>query len=179
MTDRLYAPWREDFVLGAKKKARRGARIQEGEECIFCDPQSRRHVRELLLHEGRRAYVVLNRYPYNSGHLMVVPFRHVGRLQDLNAAERSEIMALVALSEEVLTAVQQPAALNVGLNLGRAAGAGIDGHLHVHLVPRWVGDTNFMPALFDTRIISVDLKKVRRRLRVAFQQASSKPKRRR
>jgi len=158
MTERLYAPWRQEFILGAK--------ADEG--CIFCDPDARKNVRELILHRGKTAYVVMNRYPYNSGHLMVIPFRHVAQLHDLKPAERRELMDFVALSSEVLTEVQKPAGMNVGMNLGRAAGAGIDGHLHVHLVPRWVGDTNFMPALFETRIISVDLRAVYRRLKAAF-----------
>ena len=161
MSDILYAPWRQEFILGAKKQ-------KEDEGCIFCDPDSRKHVRELILHRGKTAFVVMNRYPYNSGHLMVVPFRHVAQLHDLKTAERREIMDLVALSSQVLTDVQNPAGMNVGMNLGRPAGAGIDGHLHVHLVPRWIGDNNFMPALFETRIISTDLKVVYRKLKAAF-----------
>jgi ATP adenylyltransferase len=169
MVDQLYAPWRESFVLGHK----------DDDECIFCAPESRRHVRELILHRARRAFIVLNRYPYNSGHLMVVPYRHAARLEELRVVERNEIMTLVTLACRVLAEVQKPAGLNVGLNLGRAAGAGIDGHLHVHIVPRWPGDTNFMPALFETRIISVDLKNVGRRLRAAFRRAASAPRMRR
>ena len=157
MTERLYAPWREEFILGPRE-----------EGCIFCDPDRRRHVRELILHRGRHAYVVLNRFPYNSGHLMIVPFRHVARLEDLRAAERNEIMSLITLSTRVIAEVQEPGGLNVGMNLGRAAGAGIDDHLHVHVVPRWVGDTNFMPALSATRVISVGLQRVRRQLRAGF-----------
>jgi len=169
MVERLYAPWRESFILGHK----------DDDACVFCGPESRPRVRELILHRGRHAFVVLNRYPYNSGHLMVVPYRHVARLEELRSAERNEIMALLAISSRVLTEVQKPAGLNVGMNLGRAAGAGIDGHLHVHVVPRWVGDTNFLPALFDTRIISVDLKKVCRRLRAAFRRVVPPAHRRR
>jgi len=167
MTELLYAPWRETFILGEKPDG-----------CIFCDPEKRRGVRELILHRGKLAFVVLNRYPYNSGHLMVVPCRHVGRLEDLTAAEQKELMFLLALSSKVLSATNNPAGINMGMNLGRAAGAGVDGHLHAHLVPRWIGDTNFMPALFDTRVVSVDLEKVCRRLRTAFRKFTAPVKRR-
>lgn len=163
MNETLYAPWRQEFVLGSKKKPK-----TDDDHCIFCDPDSHKDVRELIVHRGKAAYVVMNRYPYNSGHLLVIPFRHVPQMHDLKRAERIEIMDLVALSGEVLNDVKAPAGLNIGINLGRAAGAGVLGHLHVHLVPRWIGDTNFMPAIFETRIISVDLKAVHRKLKAAF-----------
>jgi ATP adenylyltransferase len=165
MTELLYAPWREEFILGKKPDG-----------CIFCDPEKRRGVRELILHRGKLAFVVLNRYPYNSGHLMVVPYRHVGHLEDLSAAEQKELMALMALSSRVLHESSNPGGINIGMNLGRAAGAGVEGHLHAHLVPRWVGDTNFMPALFDTRVTSVDLNKVGRRLKAGFRKATGSQK---
>lgn len=165
MTDRLYAPWRQEFILGTKNTA-------DDEGCIFCDPHSHKHVRELILHRGKTAYVLMNRYPYNAGHLLVIPYRHVAQLHDLKGSERKEIMDLVALSSDVLTEVQKPAGMNIGMNLGRAAGAGIDGHLHVHILPRWVGDSNFLPALFETRIISVDLKAVHRKLKATFAERS-------
>lgn len=161
MKDTLYAPWRQEFVLGSKKKS-------DDDSCIFCNPDTHKDVRELIVHRGKTAYVVMNRYPYNSGHLLVIPFRHVAELHDLKRAERIEIMDLVALSGQVLADVKKPAGLNIGMNLGRAAGAGVLGHLHVHLVPRWIGDTNFMPSLFETRIISVDLRAIHRKLKAAF-----------
>jgi ATP adenylyltransferase len=160
MTDLLYAPWREEFILGPKE-----------EECIFCNPAKRSGVREFILHRGRRAFVVLNRFPYNSGHLMVVPNRHVAKLEDLTKAERDELMSLVALSSGVLNETIKPEGLNMGMNLGRAAGAGIAGHLHMHLVPRWTGDTNFMPSLFNTRVVSVDLMSLCKRLKSAFKRS--------
>lgn len=167
MTDHLYAPWRQEFILDAKRQAK-------DEGCIFCRPETRKHVRELILHRGQTAFVVLNRYPYNAGHLMVVPYRHVAQLPALKSAERREIMDLVALASEILAELQNPAGINVGMNLGRAAGAGIDGHLHVHLVPRWVGDNNFLPVLFDTRVISVDLRAMHRKLKAAFAKHTKK-----
>lgn len=161
MTDLLYAPWREEFILGPKEKG-----------CIFCDPGKRKGVREFILHKGKRAFVVMNRYPYNSGHLMVVPFRHLANLEELSRPGRTELMDLIVLSSRILNETVNPEGLNLGMNLGRAAGAGIAGHLHVHLVPRWVGDTNFMPALFNTRVVSVDMMKLCRTLRAAFRKAT-------
>ncbi len=161
MTDMLYAPWREEFILGPKE-----------EGCIFCQPGKRKGVREFILHKGRRAFVVMNRYPYNSGHLMVVPNRHLAQLEELSSAERNELMSLVTLSSRVLNETIKPEGLNLGMNLGRAAGAGIAGHLHIHLVPRWVGDTNFMPALFDTRVVSVDTIKLCQKLKAAFRKSA-------
>ncbi|HEX9751229.1 MAG TPA: HIT domain-containing protein [candidate division Zixibacteria bacterium] len=165
MVKRLYAPWREEFILGPQPDG-----------CIFCDPSRHRPVRELILHRGKRAYVVMNRYPYTSGHVLVIPFRHVAALEDLTVSERSELMSLTALSTRVLKSIQDPAGMNIGMNLGRAAGAGIEGHLHLHVVPRWVGDTNFLPVLADTRIVSVDLLKLKRTLRTAFRRASRSAK---
>jgi len=157
MPDAIYAPWREAFILGPKS-----------DKCIFCDPASRKGVRELILFEGKRAFVVMNRYPYNSGHLMVVPYRHVANLEDLRTAERNELMALVATSSRVLNQTIHPAGLNVGMNIGRAGGAGVEGHLHVHLVPRWIGDNNFMATVSDTRVMSVGLGSIKRKLKPAF-----------
>lgn len=159
--DYLYAPWREEYILGSKAG-----------ECIFCEVETRAGISELILHRGVGCFILLNRYPYNSGHLMVIPYRHVARLEALEEAERNELMALAALASQVMTDLLKPNGINMGMNLGRAAGAGIDGHLHAHLVPRWVGDTNFMPAIFGTRIASVDLEKVCQRLRTAFESAA-------
>lgn len=163
MVERLYAPWREEFILGPK-----------ADECIFCDPDHSPKVRELIVHKGQRAYIVMNRYPYNSGHLLIVPYRHVARLENLQVAERNELMSLSALSSEVLNTLQQPAGLNMGMNLGNAAGAGIADHLHMHIVPRWVGDTNFLSAVSNTRIVSVDLSKLHRRFCAAFRKATGR-----
>jgi len=163
MTHLMYAPWREDFILGPKE-----------EGCIFCDPLARKGVREFILHRGKRAFVVLNRYPYNSGHLMIVPNRHIAFLEKLTVAERNEMMSLISLASSVLNETLKPEGLNLGMNLGRAGGAGIAGHLHVHIVPRWVGDTNFMPTLFDTRVVSVNLMFVCKKLKAAFRKAARK-----
>jgi ATP adenylyltransferase len=138
--------------------------------CVFCaagrvDEASGN---SLVVHRGRQAYVILNLYPYNNGHLMVVPVRHIASLGEATADERSELMTLTALSEAVLMEAYAPHGLNVGINLGRAAGAGVEHHLHVHLVPRWSGDTNFMTTVGDVRVLPESMDEVASRLRPVF-----------
>lgn len=147
---RLWAPWRSAYVSSIRKAP--GG-------CIFCVgriglPAMRRR---LILHAGRFALVMLNRYPYNNGHLMVAPRRHVASPELLDSRERAALGDMVALAVERLRKVFKPAGLNVGANLGRAAGAGFADHMHWHLVPRWEGDTNFMPVIGSTRVLSQHL----------------------
>jgi ATP adenylyltransferase len=147
MNKSIYAPWRTEFVLGPREKG-----------CVFCTRYRRKTDRaDYILHRGKNNYIILNLYPYNSGHLMVVCNRHIAALAGLTPAERAEMMELAAKCETILKKRLRPQGINMGFNLGSAAGAGIKDHLHLHIVPRWVGDTNFMPALFDTRVNSVDL----------------------
>jgi ATP adenylyltransferase len=137
-------------------------------ECIFCDACAS-HDRDLLLIKGRHSYVILNLYPYNNGHLMVVPHRHLSALEALTPDEQVELMHFTRLSEIALTEAYHPHGINVGINLGRAAGAGIENHLHIHLVPRWTGDTNFMTAVGETRVLPEDLGATAARLRPIFE----------
>jgi ATP adenylyltransferase len=132
--------------------------------CIFCAPDD-----GLTLARGRLAYVILNLYPYNSGHLMVVPHRHVGSLAALTEEELTEMMGFVRDAEVALTEVYQPHGINVGLNLGRPAGAGVVDHIHVHLVPRWTGDTNFMSVVGNVRVLPEELPASARRLQPVFE----------
>jgi ATP adenylyltransferase len=138
--------------------------------CIFCTPDD-----GLTLVRGRLAYVILNLYPYNSGHLMVVPHRHVGSLTDLTDVELTETIGLVRDAERVLTEVYQPHGINVGINLGRPAGAGVVDHIHVHLVPRWTGDTNFMSVVGNVRVLPEELPESARRLQPAFERLARSP----
>lgn len=140
----LWAPWRIEFIRGVK-----------ADRCFLCNNEVPHDSREELLIVGRgtTAFVMLNRFPYNSGHLLVAPYRHVGKLGELTREERSELMELATHAEEILTDLMRPEAFNVGFNLGKAAGAGLAEHLHMHIVPRWNGDTNFMPVLADTRCV--------------------------
>jgi len=132
--------------------------------CIFCEAAD-----DLVLIRGRLSYVILNLYPYNSGHLMVVPNQHVGSLAALSAGEQAELMRFTRLSEIALTEAYKPQGINVGINLGRPAGAGVLDHLHVHLVPRWTGDTNFMSVVGDTRVLPEELGETANRLRPIFE----------
>ncbi len=137
--------------------------------CIFCDAESHPQRDDLILIRGRTAYVILNLYPYNNGHLMVVPQRHVASLASTTVDERDELIRLTRDAEIALTEAYQPQGINVGLNLGRAAGAGVADHLHIHLVPRWIGDTNFMSVVGDVRVLPEELGDTARRLRPIFE----------
>ena len=141
--ERLWAPWRVEYVTAGGS-----------EGCIFCDKlEERRDEDNLILKRGDLGFIMLNAFPYNSGHLMVAPYRHVGDLSDLTDDEMLEIMLLVKLGKEILSRAFRPDGLNIGINLGRTAGAGITDHVHVHVVPRWDGDTNFMPVIANTKVM--------------------------
>lgn len=139
----------------------------QDEGCIFCKPTGPNE--ELVLIRRRFCYVILNLYPYNNGHLMVVPHRHVGSLADTTSDERTELIELTRQSELALGEAYRPNGINVGINLGRPAGAGVLDHLHVHLVPRWNGDTNFMGVVGNTRVLPEDLSQSAARLRPIFE----------
>jgi ATP adenylyltransferase len=143
-------------------------RSEEPNDCVFCVAQSIDEGRQLIVHEGALAYVILNKFPYNSGHLMVVPQRHAATLGSLTRDELTEMALLTQLSECVLTEAFTPQGINVGLNLGRPAGAGIVDHLHIHLVPRWNGDTNFMTVVGEVRVLPEELPRTAERLRPLF-----------
>ena len=157
--DRLWAPWRLSYVTAAQVPP---------SDCIFCDASEGRSV-DLVVLRGRHCYVILNLYPYNNGHLMVVPSRHLAALEALTPDEQTELMQLTRLSEMALNEAYRPQGINVGINLGKAAGAGIENHLHIHLVPRWSGDTNFMTAVGQTRVLPEDLAATAARLRPIFE----------
>jgi len=125
-----------------------------------------------LLHRSERSYLVLNRYPYNAGHLLAVPYREVSDLSELDEAERSDLMNIIVLAKEILTEAVRPDGFNIGFNLGKAAGAGLPEHLHCHIVPRWEGDTNFMPVLGNTRVLPASLHAMWKRLRARCPDAS-------
>lgn len=144
MTDRpIWAPWRISYILGEKEEA-----------CLFCRViEEDNDLANLVLYRGRLAFVIMNLYPYNPGHLMVAPYPHVSELDDLDAATAAEVMELTQKCAAVLKKKMAAQALNVGLNLGEVAGSSIKEHLHMHVVPRWQGDNNFMPVLDDIRVV--------------------------
>jgi len=139
----LWAPWRMSYIGSIKKHG-----------CIFCEkPKENRDKENLILYRGEKCFIIMNRYPYNNGHLMIAPYRHVGDLEALDEDEMIETMKLLKLSIKALKEAYHPDGFNIGVNIGRAAGAGVKGHIHFHIVPRWVGDTNFMPVFSETKII--------------------------
>ena len=137
--------------------------------CIFCEALALDTQAPLVVHRGTRAYVILNLYPYNNGHLMIVPHRHIAQLALAEPDELNELMALTRRAEMVLTEAYAPHGLNVGVNLGRAAGAGVADHLHIHIVPRWNGDTNFMTVVGRTRVLPEELPDSAAKLRPVFE----------
>jgi ATP adenylyltransferase len=160
--EHLWSPWRLAYVTSASGAA---------SECIFCSTtQPGRD--ELILARGRLTYVILNLYPYNNGHLMVVPERHVATLEASTPEERVELMRFTRHAEMALTEAYTPQGINIGINLGRPAGAGVVDHLHVHLVPRWNGDTSFMTVIGNVRVLPEDLGATAKRLRPIFQRLS-------
>jgi ATP adenylyltransferase len=157
--DRLFTPWRLAYVTGV-------SRTEPG--CIFCDALARGDDEPLVVYRGQRAFVILNKFPYNNGHVMVVPHRHTAELGALDAEELAEMMALAQRVERALTTVYGPHGFNLGLNIGKPAGAGVLDHLHLHIVPRWNGDTNFMTVFGDTRVLPEDLSVTAERVRSAL-----------
>jgi ATP adenylyltransferase len=150
--DRLWAPWRMKYIKESLDKPEDG--------CIFCaKPTEPRESdrKNLILYKGVHAFVMLNAFPYNNGHLMVIPYKHTSSMDDIDAAAASELWELLAKSRMALAKAFKPDGFNIGINLGRTAGAGIDTHLHVHIVPRWNGDCNFMPVIGETKVISQSL----------------------
>jgi len=158
---RIWAPWRLEYVKDASKDIE--------SECIFCaaiaedDDEA-----NLVVHRGERCFVILNKYPYTNGHLMVAPYEHIAELQKLDAEATTEMMALAQRGMAALESSYSPHGYNVGLNQGRVAGAGVEHHIHMHVVPRWGGDTNFMPVLGDTRVMNQTLEDSFETVRKAF-----------
>lgn len=153
---RLWAPWRMEYIAAEKDVSLN--------KCFLCiEPSS--DEASLVLARKQAAFVIMNRYPYANGHVMVVPVRHVGRIEELSDGELLEMMGLVRLLSSVLRETVHAEGLNIGINMGKPAGAGLEEHLHIHMVPRWVGDTNFMPVLGETKVISEHLYETYRKLK--------------
>ncbi|MEK6280956.1 MAG: HIT domain-containing protein [Acidobacteriota bacterium] len=161
--DRLWSPWRSEYITS-------GAADSESRGCVFCEIGNLpdQDDANLVVHRGLHAFIVLNLYPYTSGHLLIVPFEHVGDLDDAAKQITDEMMDLTKLSQKALREVYQPSGFNVGMNLGKAAGAGIAEHIHIHILPRWIGDTNFITTVGETRVLPEDLTTTYKKLRNKF-----------
>lgn len=159
MVKRLWAPWRMDYILGERENG-----------CVFCRKFAEsRDVENYVVYRGTTAGIIMNIHPYTNGHIMIIPYRHAGELDDLEDNELVEMMLLTRKGVQMLRRAMRPHGFNIGINIGAAAGAGIDDHLHIHVVPRWQNDTNFMPVLADVRVIPESLSDTYKRLQEALQ----------
>ena len=157
--DYIWTPWRYSYITSVDK--------QTG--CVFCDLLSAGDDQKaLIIYRGQFNFIILNAYPYTSGHAMIVPYEHVDRLNLLPEAAANEMMTLTRRLEQVLTEIYQPDGVNLGMNIGKAAGAGIAGHIHMHVLPRWVADANFMTVVGETRVIPEALDETYRKLKACF-----------
>jgi ATP adenylyltransferase len=163
--ERLWSPWRLAYVTGTTGAG----------GCIFCEAVTDDTRETLVVARGRVSYVILNLYPYNSGHLMVVPNRHIASLAEAAPEELTELMAFTRNAEIALNEAYRPQGINVGINIGRPAGAGIVDHVHIHLVPRWTGDTNFMSVVGNIRVLPVEIGDSAKRLRPIFERLALQP----
>jgi ATP adenylyltransferase len=167
--DFLFTPWRYAYVTAANNP---------GGDCLFCglihpndqakDTQAKNDEQKLIVHRAQHCFVILNAFPYTSGHTMVVPYEHVDQLQKLSTPAAQEMMALTQRLEGVLRELYHPDGLNLGMNLGKAAGAGVAGHIHMHILPRWFADVNFMSSVGETRVLPEDLQTTYTRIRSKF-----------
>lgn len=156
----LWSPWRMKYIESHNKEA----------GCVFCNAQAQTDSAEnLIAFRGKNAYVILNRYPYTSGHLMVIPFKHAPNLEELDPETRAEMMELTSRCTTILREIYRTQSFNVGVNIGEAAGAGVLGHVHIHIVPRWAGDTNFMSSVGQTRVLPEALEETYQQVRQAFE----------
>ena len=160
--DRLWSPWRLEYIAGGKAKT----------GCIFCEATRETESSSLIVFKGDTCYVILNLDPYNNGHVMVVPYRHLATFGDLSIEELTEIGVLIQRAEAALFEAYQPHGFNIGVNLGKPAGAGVLDHLHVHIVPRWNGDTNFMTVVGEMRVLPENIGASAERLRPIFERLS-------
>jgi ATP adenylyltransferase len=161
--NKLWSPWRSQYIDTIKDKSGSSG-------CVLCMAA---HLEvsdseNLLIEKGKNTFTVLNLYPYNSGHLMIVPIRHTSDFSSFTAEENAEIMQKLQLAEQALRLISSPEGFNIGANLGKASGAGLDDHIHFHIVPRWNGDTNFMPILGEVKVISQDLMETKKKLLEAY-----------
>jgi len=157
---KLYSPWRYPYLIEPK-----------GEGCIFCIEPEEDEAR-LVLFRNQHSFIIMNLYPYNNGHIMIVPNRHISTLNDLTNDESADLFSNLRLSEKVIKQRYNTDGLNVGMNLGKAAGAGVDEHLHIHVVPRWFGDSNYMTTTADLRVIPEDFQQAYRNLKTLFNDMS-------
>ena len=164
--DRLWTPWRYQYIKGAGADEPTG----DAPACIFCRlrDDTTDDARNLIVHRARHNYIVLNLYPYTNGHILIIPYEHTSELDAVSKAATDELMDLAKQAQSILRTAYRPEGFNLGMNLGRAAGAGVAGHVHLHLLPRWTGDANFMSNIGETRVLPEDLATTYEKLRGQF-----------
>lgn len=156
--DYLFTPWRYAYITQAEKTS----------ECLFCAQLKKKDEDALIVHRGQHCFIILNAFPYTSGHVMIVPYEHLDQLQKLPAPAAQEMMTLTQKVEGVLRDLYRPDGLNLGMNLGKAAGAGVAGHIHMHILPRWIADANFTSVIGETRIVPEALETTYQRIKARF-----------
>lgn len=161
--DKMFSPWRSKYIASFKDPAPKN---EKGS--IFADLPPEEDEARLVVHRGKKCFVIMNLYPYNAGHVMIIPYQVTPHLSDLDDEAKLELMTLIDLSMKALQEVCKPHGFNIGANIGSVAGGSVDSHLHFHVVPRWHGDTNFMPVIADTKVISNDMRELYRSLKEAF-----------
>lgn len=171
MMKRLYSPWRSQYIATFKNE-----KPKKGESLFTRILRQNKDEKNLVLLRKKHCFVMMNLYPYNSGHVMIVPYTQTPAMSGLSAETLTEIMETLVQMQEVLTRVMKPHGFNIGANIGRVAGAGIDDHVHFHIVPRWNGDTNFMPTLGDVKVVSEDMKKTYKKIIQTLKKKPSKRK---
>ncbi len=165
--EQLFSPWRSKYMESFKENTRK-----TDSKSIFADIPPEEDEMRMVVYRGKTSFIIMNLYPYNAGHLMIIPYKQTPNFSDLDSETRLEIMNLIDLSMKALTEILSPHGFNVGLNLGSVAGGSVDSHIHFHVVPRWHGDTNFMPVLADTKVISNDMRELYYKLRDTMQKLS-------
>ncbi len=167
----MWSPWRSQYIQTFKDEDKK----EKKNDCIFCAASENpdNDFKLLVVHRSKNCFVIQNKYPYNNGHIMIAPYAHVGDLNDLSDEIILEIMQTVRDAKNILQEIYQPHGFNIGINLGRVAGAGVPGHIHIHIVPRWNGDTSFMPVLADIKVVSVSLEESQRILSERFKKLSN------
>lgn len=160
--EHIWSPWRFKYLIGVANPAPETL-------CVFCDlPLQNADEKNFIVHRAQKNFVILNLFPYTSGHLMVVPFQHTASLADVDEATTTEMMELTKIAQRALESEYKPHGFNVGMNLGAAAGAGVAGHIHLHIVPRWTGDANFVSVIAETRVLPEELHETHLRLKKYF-----------
>ncbi len=168
--DRMYSPWREVYMQSFKDDKPAG----KGGKSVFADIPPEEDEKRFVLYRAKKCFIIMNLYPYNCGHLMVIPYQQTPDFSDLDSETKLEIMELTDLSIKALELTLKPQGINIGANLGKVAGGSVDTHIHFHIVPRWEGDTNFMPVLADAKVLSNDMRSTYANLKKAFAQLTGK-----